>query len=72
MIRIKRAQSILEYIIVLSAVTTAVIAATKDGGHIKNAINKMFQDASTLIEDKTSEFLANAAGGTSPRRTPKY
>jgi len=45
MIRIKRAQSILEYIIVLSAVTTAVIAATKDGGPIKNAINKMFQDA---------------------------
>lgn len=59
----KRAQSILEYIIVLSAIVLAVIAAAKEGGPIRGAVDQMFNDSSQLITDKTSDFLSRAAGG---------
>ena len=59
----KKAQSILEYIIVLSAIVLAVIAASKEGGPIRGAVDQMFSDSSQLITDKTSDFLSRAAGG---------
>ncbi|MCF7907280.1 MAG: hypothetical protein K9L86_00165 [Candidatus Omnitrophica bacterium] len=61
----KKAQSILEYIIVLSAIVLAVIAASKEGGPIQGAVEQMFNDSSQLIKDKSSDFLNRAAGGQS-------
>lgn len=61
----KRSQSILEYIIVLSAIVLAVIAASQEGGPIRGAVDKMFTDSSQLIKDKSSDFLSQAAGGQS-------
>ncbi len=60
----RSAQSILEYIIVLSAITAAVLAATAEGGPLRNAIDKMFNDSSQVIEDKSSLFLQNV--GSNP------
>ena len=61
----KQSQSILEYIIVLSAIVLAVIAASKEGGPIRGAVDQMFKDSSQLIKDKSSDFLNRAAGGES-------
>ncbi len=58
---VRKAQSILEYIIVLSAIIVAVIAAAK--GPITNAVNKMFDDSTTLMQERTSSFASQA--GTS-------
>ena len=52
----RKAQSILEYIIVLSAIIVAVIAAAN--GPIKNAVTKMYGDSSTVIENNASGFLS--------------
>ena len=57
--RKRKAQSILEYIIVLSAIIVAVIAAAN--GPIKEAVGNMFNDSSQLISDKSSDFLSRAA-----------
>ncbi|MFA7676610.1 MAG: hypothetical protein WCY34_00380 [Candidatus Omnitrophota bacterium] len=65
MLRKRKAQSILEYIIVLSAVIVAVLAAASKDGVISKAVTKMFGDSATLIEDQSSEFLSRAAGGAS-------
>lgn len=59
--RRRSAQSILEYIIVLSAITMAVLAATNEGGPIRNAIDKMFTDSADVIEGQTSMFLDRVA-----------
>ncbi|MFH1771297.1 MAG: hypothetical protein ABH872_00600 [Candidatus Omnitrophota bacterium] len=56
--RVKKAQSILEYIIVLSAIIVAVIAAAN--GPIRNAINQMFTDSSEVMTTQTATFLNNA------------
>jgi Flp pilus assembly pilin Flp len=61
MIRSKSAQRILEYILILAAVTAAVVVATT--GPIKNSIDKMFNDSGTVMDQQTSSFLNNAAGG---------
>jgi len=61
MMRVSKAQSILEYIIVLSAITLAVLAASNEGGPIRKAVDKMFTDSGDLIEAKTDLFLKNAA-----------
>jgi phage-related minor tail protein len=58
---IKKAQSILEYVIVLSAIVTAVIAAAKPGGPIRQAIDNMFSDASNVISERCSAFRQQAA-----------
>ncbi len=66
MIRRKKAQSILEYVIILGAVVLAVIAATSGpNAPIKQAVEKMFSDSANLIEDKTDDFLtrAGSSGG---------
>ncbi|MFA5008576.1 MAG: hypothetical protein WC546_05085 [Candidatus Omnitrophota bacterium] len=53
----KNAQSILEYVIVLSAIVAAVIAAAK--GPITDAVNKMFSEASGTITDSSTNFRSN-------------
>jgi Flp pilus assembly pilin Flp len=58
---VRKSQSILEYIIVLSAIIVAVIAAST--GPVKEAVEKMFDDSTTLMEERTGSFAANA--GTS-------
>jgi Flp pilus assembly pilin Flp len=58
----RKAQSILEYIIVLSAIVAAVIAMAK--GPVTNAVNKMFTDSGQVIEKSTSTFSSQAATGT--------
>ncbi|MDD5070474.1 MAG: hypothetical protein PHV17_07065 [Candidatus Omnitrophica bacterium] len=57
----RKAQSILEYIIVLSAIIVAVIAAAK--GVVTNSVNKMFSDSAGVIETQSTNFLDNAASG---------
>ena len=56
--RKRKAQSILEYLIVLSAIIVAVLALAK--GPVTNAVNKMFNDSSQLIEEKSGDFLQKA------------
>jgi len=58
---VRKSQSILEYIIVLSAIIVAVIAMAK--GPVTDAVNKMFTDATGMMESKTGSFAATA--GTS-------
>ena len=58
---VRKSQSMLEYIIVLSAIIVAVIAAAK--GPITDAVNKMFTDSTSMMESKTGSFAAGA--GTS-------
>jgi hypothetical protein len=58
--RKRKAQSILEYVIVLSAIVAAVIAMAR--GPVTNAVNKMFQDASNVISETSGTFYSNAAG----------
>ena len=53
----RKAQSILEYVIVLSAIVAAVIAAAR--GPITKAVENMFGDASSTITEKSSQFHAN-------------
>ena len=57
--RRRKAQSILEYILVLSAVVVAVIAASQ--GVVTNAVNQMFTDSSNVITGRTSTFANSAA-----------
>ena len=59
----KSAQSILEYIIVLSAIIVAVLAATMKDGPLSKAITKMFNDSSQVIEDQSTDFLQRVGGG---------
>lgn len=58
---VKKAQSILEYVIVLSAIVAAVIAMAR--GPVTQAVNKMFNDSSKMIQDKSGVFYNQAAGG---------
>lgn len=58
---VRKAQSILEYIIVLSAIIVAVIAMAQ--GPVTDAVNKMFTDSTGMMESKTGSFAAQA--GTS-------
>lgn len=60
--RIRKAQSILEYVIVLTAIIVAVIALAQ--GPITRAVNTMFNDSADLIEQKSADFLS-AAGQNS-------
>jgi uncharacterized protein (UPF0333 family) len=54
-----KAQSTLEYVIVLSAIVAAVIAMAR--GPVTNAINRMFNDASNVITNTSDSFLNHAA-----------
>lgn len=56
---LKKSQSILEYIIVVSAIVVAVLAAAEN--LIKPAVNKMFTDSSNIIETSTGK-LSNLVG----------
>lgn len=53
----RKAQSILEYVIVLSAIVAAVIIAAR--GPVTDAVNKMFDEASGTIEDASMNFREN-------------
>lgn len=55
--RKRRAQSILEYIIILSAITAAVIAAATS--IVTPAVTTMFNDSSDVITNKTGVFRTN-------------
>ncbi|MDD5584314.1 MAG: hypothetical protein PHV55_04595 [Candidatus Omnitrophica bacterium] len=57
MMRKRRAQSILEYIIILSAITAAVIAAASS--LVTPAVTTMFNDSTDVITNKTGVFRAN-------------
>lgn len=60
----KKAQSILEYIIILAAVVGTVIwAAGSKDGPVRGAVKQMFTDSTDLMENKTGDFLEKAAGG---------
>lgn len=50
----KSGQSILEYVIVLSAIVAAVIAAAR--GPVTDAVKKMFDEASGTITDASTNF----------------
>ncbi len=66
MMRKRKAQSILEYILVLAAIITAVIAATSgEDSIIQSAITNMFNQAGSVITDKSNDFYNHAAGGAS-------
>lgn len=59
-----KAQSILEYILVLAAIIIAVIAATSgEDSLVQSAITNMFTQASDVISDKSTAFYNHAAGG---------
>jgi len=58
---VKKAQSILEYVIVLSAIVAAVIAMAR--GPVTQAVNKMFTDSSNVIQQKSGIFYQQSAGG---------
>lgn len=53
MIRKRKAQSVLEYTLILSAIIAAIIAA---GPRIRQAVEKGFNDSSDTMENSTSEF----------------
>lgn len=59
----KKAQSILEYIIILAAIVGTVIWAAGKNGPVRGAVEQMFTDSTDLMENKTGEFLDQAAGG---------
>ncbi|MBN3040563.1 MAG: hypothetical protein JW867_05505 [Candidatus Omnitrophica bacterium] len=64
---VRKAQSILEYIIVLSAIIAAVILAAR--GPVTNAVNKMFDDSTTLMEERTTSFVTNAGTSAAMRES---
>ena len=51
---LKKSQSILEYLVVVTAIVVAVIAASEV--FVKPTINKMFSDATSLIQDSTVQL----------------
>jgi len=51
---LKKSQSILEYVVVVTAIVVAVIAASEN--LVKPAINKMFTDATSLVQDRTGQL----------------
>lgn len=55
----RKTQSILEYVIILAAITAAVIAAAQ--GPVRQAVTNMFNDASQVITNTTTDFRARAA-----------
>ena len=59
---VKKAQSILEYILVLSAIVAAVVAATGKNGVVTKAVDKMLGEASGTIEDASTNFRSNVGG----------
>jgi Flp pilus assembly pilin Flp len=52
--RKRKAQSILEYVIVLTAVVAAFILAAR--GPVTNAVNQMFTDSTNTMTRETGEF----------------
>ncbi|MDD4183388.1 MAG: hypothetical protein PHT53_06175 [Candidatus Omnitrophica bacterium] len=59
---VRKAQSILEYILVLSAIVAAVVAATGQNGVVTKAVDKMFNEASGTITDASTNFRNNVGG----------
>ena len=55
---VRKSQSMLEYIIVLSAIIVAVIVAAQ--GPVQTAVSKMFSDSTTMMDSKTGSFAASA------------
>jgi Flp pilus assembly pilin Flp len=56
----RKAQSILEYIIILSAIVIAVIAAARPGGVVRQAVDNMYTDTSSVITTQASTFKDQA------------
>jgi phage-related minor tail protein len=52
----------LEYILVLSAIVAAVVAATGKNGVVTKAVDKMFSEAGGTIEDASTNFRKNVGG----------
>lgn len=52
----KKAQSILEYVIVLTAIVAAIMVATGPQGVVNTAIGNMFTDASNVITNSSQNF----------------
>jgi hypothetical protein len=61
--RQRKAQSILEYIIILSAIVAAVLYGAKQ--YLTPAVQQMFSDSAGVIQSKSGQFLSQAAGGGS-------
>ena len=60
----KKAQSILEYILVLAAIITAVILATSGPDSVvQSSIGSMFDESSGVITEKSETFSSKIAGG---------
>jgi len=58
--RKRKAQSILEYIIILSAIVAGVIVARS---HVNSAVQTTVEDASSVIERMSTQFVDKAGGG---------
>ena len=59
----RKAQSILEYVIILAAIVAAIIYGART--FIEPAVKNVFSDSGEVIETKSLEFLGKAGGGYS-------
>ena len=59
----KKAQSILEYVIILAAIVAAIIYGART--FIEPAVKQIFSDSAEVIETKSFEFTDKAGGGYS-------
>jgi ABC-type uncharacterized transport system permease subunit len=59
----RKAQSILEYVIILAAIVAAIIYGARQ--YIQPAVEKVFYDSGEVIDTKSLEFLNKAGGGYS-------
>ncbi|MBD3246924.1 MAG: hypothetical protein GF333_07980 [Candidatus Omnitrophica bacterium] len=57
----RNAQSVLEYVIVLSAIIAAVILGARR--YITPAIDQMYSDSAGVVQSQSTLFLDEAAGG---------
>ena len=57
----RKGQSILEYVIILTAVVAAIIFAAHNV--VTPAVDQMFEDAADVIDVQSAHFLDKAGGG---------
>jgi len=60
--RMKRAQSILEYTLILAAIVAGIIFAARE--MVKPAVEQSFEDATDSMTSMTSKFKASVGGGS--------
>lgn len=61
MLKKKKSQNILEYILVLTAIVIAIILGAR--AYIKPAVQTMLEDSGEVITTKSDEFYSLAGGG---------